>query len=141
MSKIDQLCDFTKFDSSREDFSHGENGVYCNRNAFTYSLSGQSSNDLNTIFEKKFTIVGAQKEPVTYLFDLTIGYDFLSSAQIKALIRRVDPGAAGKVEYVYNPLACLYDHSCVESEQLGKNELSIDVILPQGTYELIIFDQ
>jgi len=56
------------------------------------------------------------------------------------LIRRVDAGSQNQ-EYVYNPLACLYDHSCVESEQLGKNELSIDVILPQGTYEVIIFDQ
>ena len=58
---------------------------------------------------------------------------------MKALLRRVDGG--DNQEYVYNPLACLYDHSCVETEQLGKNELSLSVILPQGTYEIIVFDQ
>ena len=54
--------------------------MYCNRNAYTYNLEGQAANDLNTIFEKKFTIVGAQKESVTYLWDLTLGFDFATSA-------------------------------------------------------------
>lgn len=73
-----------------------------------------------------------------YLLDVTIGYDFVSSAQLKALVRRVNTGEI--YEYSYNPLKCLYDHSCFEAEQLSKNELNINVILTVGTYELIIFD-
>jgi hypothetical protein len=34
----------------------GENGLYCSRTAFTYSLVGQNPNDLNTIYEKKFKV-------------------------------------------------------------------------------------
>lgn len=60
------------------------------------------------------------KEPLTILFDLTVGFDFATSAQIKLLIRRLDPGHGG-AEYVYDPLACLYDHTCVESSAVGKN--------------------
>ena len=59
---------------------------------------------------------------------------------MKALIRRVDPGT-GNTEYIYDPLSCLYDHQCIESSQIGKNELNIDVILTSGEYEIIIFDQ
>jgi hypothetical protein len=36
---------------------------------------------------------------------------------------------------------CLYDHSCVEADLLNKNEMSLNVILTSGDYELIIFDQ
>jgi hypothetical protein len=68
----------------------GENGLYCSRTAFTYSLVGPNPNDLNTIYVKKFKVAGAQNEAVTYLVDLTIGFDFASSAQLKALIRRID---------------------------------------------------
>jgi hypothetical protein len=71
---------------------------------------------------------------------LTLGFDFATSAQLKAVLRRVDAGAES-AEFVYDPLACLYDHSCIESEQIGKNELNIDVILTSGDYQLTIFDQ
>lgn len=56
------------------------------------------------------------------------------------MLRRVDI-SADKSEYVYDPLGCLYDHTCVETELVGKNELGIDVILTSGDYELIVFDQ
>jgi len=71
---------------------------------------------------------------------LTLGFDFATSAQLKAVLRRVDKGA-DSTEFVYDPLACLYDHSCVESELVGKGELGIDVILTSGDYQLTIFDQ
>lgn len=73
------------------------------------------------------------------LFDMTLTFEFAVTAQIKALIRRLDPGHS-EAEYIYDPLACLYDHSCIEASQIGKNELNIDVILTSGEYELIIFD-
>jgi hypothetical protein len=92
------------------------------------------------IFEKRFTIAGAEKEAVTYLFDLTLGFDFATSAQLTAVLERVDAKNAHR-DFVYNPLACLFDHSCVESEQVGKNEVGIDVILTAGDYKLSIFDQ
>jgi len=76
---------------------------------------------------------------VTILFDLTLSFDFATSAQMKVLIRRVDGHT--DAEYIYDPSSCLYDHTCVESAQAGKNELNIDVILTSGDYELIIFDQ
>jgi len=77
---------------------------------------------------------------VTYLFDLTLGFDFATSAQLKAVVRRVDTEDANE-DYVYDPLACLYDHTCIESELVGKNELNINVILTSGAYELLIYDQ
>lgn len=121
------------------DLKRGENGLYCKRTAFTYSLAGQNPMDLNTIYEKKFKIAGAENEAVTYLVDLTIMFEFATSAQLKALIRRVDSVQSNQ-EYIYNPLGCLYDHSCVESEKIGKNEININVILNNGDYELILFD-
>jgi hypothetical protein len=69
---------------------------------------------LSIVYTKEFSIVGAQKEAVTYLFDLTLGFDFASTAQLKAVLQRVD--RADKGEFVYDPLKCLYDHSCVETE-------------------------
>ena len=55
------------------------------------------------------------------------------------MIRRVDAATSDK--FNYDPLACLFDHSCAESEQISKNELSLDVILTNGDYQLVIFDQ
>ena len=56
------------------------------------------------------------------------------------MLRRVEAGV-DEHEFVYDPLACLYDHSCIESDQVSKNELNIDVILTTGDYQLTIFDQ
>lgn len=52
----------------------------------------------------------------------------------------MDAGAETK-KFTYDPLVCLYDHQCVVSELVGKNEVGIDVILTQGQYKLTIFDQ
>ena len=71
---------------------------------------------------------------------MTLGFDFATSAQLKAVLRRVNADA-DSAEFVYDPLACLYDHSCIESELVGKDELNIDVILTSGDYQLTIFDQ
>ena len=70
-------------------------------------------------------INGAKGEPVTYLFDLTLGFDFATAAQLVAVLRRVD----SKQDFTSDPLDCLFDHSCVMSEQASKNEQSINVIL------------
>ena len=51
------------------------------------------------------------------------------------------PKAEANREFLYEPLACLYDHSCVVSEQLSKNEIGLAVILTSGEYELTIYDQ
>ena len=72
---------------------------------------------------------------------MIIGYEFAYSAQLKALIRRIDPDGAQGGEYIYDPLVCLYDHSCVEADLLNKNEMNLNVILTSGDYEIIIFDQ
>jgi hypothetical protein len=140
LSELSSLCDFSVLNNTIADQKDGERGLYCTRAAFTYPLTGQAPQELNQIFTKSFTVAGASHEAVTYLFDLTIGFDFPTSAQLKAVLRRVDAGA-DEQEFVYDPLACLYDHSCIETEQVGKNELSIDVILTSGDYQLTIFDQ
>jgi hypothetical protein len=114
ISQLPTNCDFTTLDNRQAEPERGERGLYCTRAIYSYSLAGQSPRELNTIFEKKFTVAGAANESVTYLFDLTLRFDFAASAQLKALLRRVDPEA--DQEYVYDPLACLYDHSCVETE-------------------------
>jgi hypothetical protein len=101
-------------DNTKVDLERGENGLYCSRERYHYSLPGSSAQELNTIFEKKFKVAGAAKEPLTILFDLTLAFDFATSAQLKVLLRRLDPGHGG-AEYIYDPLACLYDHTCVES--------------------------
>jgi len=137
---LPKACDFTVLNNTMAELKDGERGLYCTRNTFTYSLVGQSSQELSQVFAKAFTIAGAKDEAVTYLFDLTLGFDFATSAQLKAVLRRIDAGAE-REEYVYDPLACLYDHSCIESELVGKNELNIDVILTSGDYELLIYDQ
>lgn len=139
ISQLPVKCDLKMLDNTNIDLQRGENGLYCQREHYHYSLAGESPQDLNTIYEKRFKVAGSQNEPLTVLFDLTLSFDFATSAQIKALIRRVDPGH-GDTEYIYDPLSCLYDHSCIESSQIGKNELNIDVILTSGEYELIIFD-
>jgi hypothetical protein len=51
---------------------------------------------------------------------------------------RVDHNANGELEY--DPLKCLYDHSCIETETIGKNEVGIQAILTSGDYKLVIFD-
>jgi hypothetical protein len=54
-------------------------------------------------------------------------------------LRRADAKSDG--EFRHEPLKCLYDHHCIESEMLGKNEISLAAILTAGDYELVIFDQ
>ena len=71
---------------------------------------------------------------------MTIGFDFSSAAQLKAVLMRVEDGGAQDFKN-YDALKCLWDHSCVESEMIGKNEIGIAAILTNGNYELIIFDQ
>jgi len=78
-------------------------------------MAGESPQELNTILSEKFTILGAMTEPVTYLFDLTLGFDFASSAQLKAVLRRIDIGT-DETNFEYDPMACLMDHTCVETE-------------------------
>jgi len=56
------------------------------------------------------------------------------------MLQRMD-GEHAERKFVYDPLTCLYDHTCVVSELVGKNEIGIDVILTQGHYKLTIFDQ
>jgi len=92
------------------------------------------------VFKQTFEVVGAAHESVTYLFDLTLGFEFSTSAQMKAILRRIDY-EADEHEFDYNPLACLYDHACYETELIGKNEINLFVILTPGDYQLIIFDQ
>jgi hypothetical protein len=137
ISEMPKHCDLTSLNNVAIDKIKGDVGLYCSRLDYTYPMNGFNQ-QLNTIYQKQFSVQGAGGDSVLYLLDLTLGYDFISSAQLKALVRRVNPGEI--YEYTYNPLKCLYDHSCFEAELLSKNELNINVILTVGTYELIIFD-
>jgi hypothetical protein len=58
----------------------GEAGLYCPRRTYTYKTDQYHQSELNTVFTKEFSVIGAQNEAVTYLFDMTLGFDFASSA-------------------------------------------------------------
>jgi hypothetical protein len=116
ISKLSERCQLsTQLSNSNSDERNGENGLYCMRQAYRYNLAGESSNDLNEIYKETFTIEGTKGEPITYLFDLTLGFDFASSAQLKAVLRRVDPHIH-EPSFIKDPLSCLFDHTCVQSE-------------------------
>jgi hypothetical protein len=140
LSMITERCQFSTLNNTDATLEHGEAGLYCPRSAFSYSLAGEAPQELNVLYQKSFSIGGAESQAVTYLFDFTLGFDFATSAQLKAVLQRVD-AAAGEHEFDYDPLSCLLDHSCVESEQASKNEVNIEVILTAGNYKLTIFDQ
>ena len=67
---------------------------------------------------------------------MNIVFEFAVSAQLKAIVQRKD-----YVSDKFDPLACIYDHMCVESELINKNEIGMDVILTPGKYEFILFVQ
>jgi hypothetical protein len=66
-------------DNHRTDAHKGEVGLYCTRLEYTYDATNARSG-INTIYEKKFEVLGAQGETVVYLFDLNLGYEFPVSA-------------------------------------------------------------
>jgi len=59
VSELPKACDFGMLDNSNVDLERGENGLYCNRKQYHYSLVGESPQELNTIFEKRFKVAGA----------------------------------------------------------------------------------
>ena len=135
ISELPHMCNFAQLDNHSIDKVKGEQGVYCSRLEYNYELRADSH---QTLVEQKFTVRGAEDEHVTYLFDMNIDYEFFASARLTALVRRID-GVAAAGDYTYDPLKCLLDHHCAEAELIGKNQLSLDVILTTGEYELIIF--
>ena len=139
ITHIGEYCDFKTLDNTQASLERGESGLYCDRRTFSYRPQDSNSEELVVVYQKQFSVVGAEKEAVTYLFDLTLGFEFAAAAQLKALLRRADPQSDG--EFRHDPLRCLYDHHCIESEMLAKNEISIAAILTSGDYELIIYDQ
>jgi hypothetical protein len=137
--KLIDHCDFRALDNAHATLERGESGLYCPKRAYTYSPQEGSPDELVMVYHKEFKVEGAQSEPVTYLFDLTLGYEFSTAAQLKAVVSRVDPAHDG--EFVHDPLACLLDHSCIETSMTGKNQIGIQAILTAGEYQLAIFDQ
>lgn len=59
ISMLPKKCDFSMLDNTKVDLERGENGLYCQKEHYHYSLVGESPQDLNTIFEKKFKVAGA----------------------------------------------------------------------------------
>lgn len=88
LTSLSERCSFATLGNTGNDLTRGESGLYCPRAAFSYSLAGEAPQELNVIYEKTFTITGAEHEAVTYLFDLTLGFDFATSAQLKAVLQR-----------------------------------------------------
>ena len=80
LTSLSERCAFTTLGNAGKDLTHGESGLYCPRAAYTYSLAGEAPQELNVIYERTFTVAGAEHEAVTYLFDLTLGFDFATSA-------------------------------------------------------------
>ena len=80
LASLSERCSFTTLGNAGKDLTHGESGLYCPRAAYSYSLAGEAPQELNVIYERTFTVAGAEHEAVTYLFDLTLGFDFATSA-------------------------------------------------------------
>lgn len=80
LTSLTERCSFATLGNAGNDLTHGESGLYCPRSAFSYSLAGEAAQELNVIYERSFTVAGAEHEAVTYLFDLTLGFDFATSA-------------------------------------------------------------
>ena len=79
VKEISRFCDFATLDNHRNDAHKGETGLYCSRLEYVYdTTSGRQG--VNTIYEKKFEVVGAQGETVVYLFDMNLGFEFPMSA-------------------------------------------------------------
>lgn len=139
VSTLNSKCDLSQLDNSLQSLEQGERGLYCTKSTFFYKPNSYQTKELEVVYSKKFEVVGAKKQPTTYLFDLTIGVEFAFAAQLKAVLKRVD--SYETAAFSFDPLVCLYNHSCVVSDSIGKNEISISVILTPGSYELVLFDQ
>ena len=113
ITDLQNNCNFSVLNNEHETHARGEVGLYCQRHTYTYHIGGAPS-ETNLVYTRQFSVVGAEKEAVTYLFDLTIGFEFAMAAQLKAVLQRTDIKNAGS--FVFDPLQCLYDHSCVESD-------------------------
>lgn len=123
-------CNFGKF-KNEMDSNFGEDGIFCSRKLYTYDLSLR----YNKPYTKQFSVRGSKDLPVTYWFQLNIGYNFLTSSGLKVFLTRTDVDHSD-----LGTLECLYDKSCVEATMSAKNELKIDVFLTTGRYKLTIYD-
>lgn len=57
--------------------------MYCNKKTYSYRPQGElgsSSEELVVVYHRAFTVSGVETEAVTYLFDLTIGFEFAFAA-------------------------------------------------------------
>ena len=72
---------------------------------------------------------------VTYWFELALGLNFLTSANLKVILARNDHSFDPA-----NPFSCLLDKSCTLATMGHKNQLKIDVILTSGLYKLMIIE-
>ena len=50
LSELPHLCDLTALNNTKADLHGGERAVYCSRTSFTYSLTGETPQELNKIF-------------------------------------------------------------------------------------------
>ena len=78
-------CNFSTLNNEHETHARGEVGLYCQRHTYTYHIGGAPT-ETNLVYTRQFSVVGAEKEAVTYLFDLTIGFEFAMAAQLKAVL-------------------------------------------------------
>jgi hypothetical protein len=77
---IGEYCEFQTLDNTVTTLERGESGLYCDRRAFSYKPHDGNADELLVVYQKSFSVVGAEKEAVTYLFDLTLGFEFPAAA-------------------------------------------------------------
>jgi hypothetical protein len=91
-----------------------EGGVYCGPKHYSYlssNLKSDSDNKLAKIYETEFDVRGLEDEPMTYFFNLDIGVDFATGAQLNVMIRRKDEYYDPSQSLVID--TCLLEKSCI----------------------------
>ena len=97
---------------------------------------------LRKIAEYPVRVSGSGGEPITQLFKMTVGMEFVVGGGFRAILRRNDHGGK-KEDHIYeilNPFACLHDQSCQVAHYTQKNHQSFQMVLTSGDYVLELYD-
>ena len=145
-----EICDFSLIDGESQ---QGEFGLSCNQHYFNYPISNKKPSQvyaidhgvdeygfaLKTIAQYPIRVAGANGEPITQLFKMTVGSEFAISAGFRAILRRTDGGILSEFENAH-PFDCLLDQSCQFAWRNQKNHQSFQVVLTTGDYVLQLMD-
>lgn len=81
-------------------------------------------------------------EPVTYWYQMHLGYNMLLTSGIRMLLKRNDREEAAYSQNTFDHMfTCLYDKSCVEAVLSQPNQMRLDAVLTSGLYKIVILEE